>query len=319
MIELYTKAGKLLRLENLGKMTEEHQDFIAIQFQDYQEEDLEWVRSNFGIDLSIMNNTEDFEISSHFQENAHQSSFHISLPYYKQRDDVMAEESFFVILTATKVFAFSNSNLDDYLNEIYAHKFQSRKYTSLEVEDLFRFHIGFIADYYADITENIAKRIKQVASRVLVKKEFKDDDLDIITQLNFNNLLIKESINEFTRILTLQKKSLRESTFNVKDTIDEELNDLSVVSDYIQFNFDRLDDLKENISNKIELEQNKIFKLLTVVTFCISMPTLIAGIFGMNFKFMPELESRYGYPLALIAMLVTLVAPLVYFKRKKWL
>jgi magnesium transporter len=105
----------------------------------------------------------------------------------------------------------------------------------------------------------------------------------------------------------------------VKDKIDEELNDLAVVSDYIQFNFDRLDDLKENISNKIELEQNKIFKLLTMVTFCISMPTLIAGIYGMNFQNMPELATKYGYLFALIAMLLSVVIPLVYFKRKKWL
>ncbi|AEA42487.1 CorA family divalent cation transporter [Fluviicola taffensis] len=318
MIELYTKNGKLHKLESIQNMTDEQMDFISIRFYDYKEEDLNWVKSNFNIDLSIMNHVEDIEISSHFQENDYQSSFHFSLPQYKQKN-LMVEESLFVVLTEERVFGFFNSSLGDYFTDIYGHKFDSRMNTLYQVEDLFKFLIEFLSDYYADITENIAKRIKQLASRVLVKKEFMEDDLDTITQLNFNNILIKESLNEFRRILRLHKKGVRESKSSVKDKIDEELNDLAVVSDYIQFNFDRLDDLKENISNKIELEQNKIFKLLTMVTFCISMPTLIAGIYGMNFQNMPELATKYGYLFALIAMLLSVVIPLVYFKRKKWL
>jgi len=106
---------------------------------------------------------------------------------------------------------------------------------------------------------------------------------------------------------------------NIKETIESEINDLSVVSDYIQFNFDRLDDLKENISNKIDLEQNYIFKMLTVFTVCISLPTLIAGIYGMNFANMPELNTTFGYPLAIIAMVFSTILPYIYFKRKKWL
>jgi len=318
MVELYTKTGKFLKLESAREITGNHDDFISVQFHDYKPDDLEWVKSCFDIDLSIMNNTEDIEISSHFQENDRQSSFHFSLPYYRQKN-LMDEESLFMIMTEDKIFGFFSSGIDEYLNDIYGHRFDSRVSGLYEVEDLFKFLIEFLSDYYADITENIAKKIKQLASRVLVKKEFQDDDLDLITQLNFNNMLVKESINEFVRILMLKKKSVRKSNPNIKDKIDEELNDLSVVSDYIQFNFDRLDDLKENIGNKIELEQNKIFKLLTMVTFCISMPTLIAGIYGMNFKYMPELASQYGYAFALLAMVLSVVIPLVYFKKKKWL
>lgn len=318
MIELYTKAGTILKLKGIEELNENPTDFVLIQFQDYTREDLAWVESNYGLDLSIMQHTEDIEISSHFQESDQQTAFHFSLPYFKQRDS-MVEESYFLIMTENRFFAFSSSGLDEYFTDLYAHKFDSQKKRLIETEDMFAFQIEFLSDYYADITENIARRIKFLASRVLVKKEFQEDDLDTITRLNFNNLLIKESMNEFIRILTLTKKSARRSKMNIREQIDEELNDLSVVSDYIQFNFDRLDDLKENISNKIELEQNKIFKLLTMVTFCISMPTLIAGIYGMNFQHMPELASHYGYPLALVAMVLSVVLPLVYFRRKKWL
>lgn len=318
MIELYTKAGELLKLQSIAELQASRIDYMLIQFQDYTEEDLEWVRSEFNLDLSIMTRFEDIEISSHFQQNDLQSSFHFSLPYYKQKD-LMVEESYFMIMTDERFFAFSSSELDEYLTEIYAHKFDLMKQKLSDPEAMLMFHLEFLSDYYADITENIAKRIKHLASRVLIKKEFKESDLDTITQLNFNNLLIKESMNEFVRILTLQKKSARKSNADLKDKIDEELTDLSVVSDYVQFNFDRLDDLKENVSNKIELEQNKIFKLLTMITFCISMPTLIAGIYGMNFQHMPELGTKYGYYFALLAMALSVIVPLIYFKRKKWL
>ena len=97
------------------------------------------------------------------------------------------------------------------------------------------------------------------------------------------------------------------------------MSDLSAISDYIQFNFDRLDDLKENVSSKIDLEQNHIFKMLTVVTVCISLPTFIAGLYGMNFDDMPELKAPHGYPIVIILMLLSALLPFIYFKRKKWL
>lgn len=114
-------------------------------------------------------------------------------------------------------------------------------------------------------------------------------------------------------------KSNFEKKMGLRESIESELDDLAVISDYIQFNFDRLDDLKENASNKIDLEQNHIFKMLTVVTVCISLPMLIAGIYGMNFEKMPALKTAYGYPIALIAMIFSAILPFIYFKRKKWL
>ena len=318
MIELYTNEGVFLKLAHVSDIPTDHSKLILIQFQDYNKEELEWAKSNFDIDLTIISNSEDIEISSHFMEREHQSSFHFSLPYYKQKD-LMVEESVFLVLTENKIFTFTSAAQDTYFSETYAHKLDLLKNKLHHANDLFAFLIAFFTDYYADVTENISKRVKQLATRVLVKKEFKNEDLDTITELNFNNLLIKESINEFSRILTLKKKTARQATTSLKDKIDEELNDLSIISDHIQFNFDRLDDLKENISNKIELEQNKIFKLLTVVTFCISMPTLIAGIYGMNFQNMPGVTSSYGYPAILTVMLLSVVVPLMYFKKKKWL
>jgi magnesium transporter len=69
----------------------------------------------------------------------------------------------------------------------------------------------------------------------------------------------------------------------------------------------------------VNLEQNNIIKLFSVMAVVLMPPTLIASIYGMNFKAMPELEWAHGYPMALIMMLMAAVLPYFLFKWKKWL
>lgn len=69
----------------------------------------------------------------------------------------------------------------------------------------------------------------------------------------------------------------------------------------------------------VNLEQNNIIKLFSVMAVVLMPPTLIASIYGMNFKVMPELDWQHGYTYALIAMLVAAILPYMFFKWKKWL
>jgi magnesium transporter len=69
----------------------------------------------------------------------------------------------------------------------------------------------------------------------------------------------------------------------------------------------------------INIEQNAIIKIFSVVAVIFLPPTLVASIYGMNFDIMPELKWHLGYPLALIMMLVSAFLPYLYFKRKGWL
>ena len=70
----------------------------------------------------------------------------------------------------------------------------------------------------------------------------------------------------------------------------------------------------------VSIEQNKIIKLFSVMSVVMMPPTLIASIYGMNFKkWMPELEWEWGYPLALAFMAAAAAIPYLYFKRKRWL
>ena len=69
----------------------------------------------------------------------------------------------------------------------------------------------------------------------------------------------------------------------------------------------------------IDIQQNDIIKIFSVAAVVFLPPTLLASIYGMNFHHMPELNWMFGYPLALILMVLAAVLPYIYFKRKGWL
>ena len=69
----------------------------------------------------------------------------------------------------------------------------------------------------------------------------------------------------------------------------------------------------------INLAQNDIIKLFSVLAVIFLPPTMIASIYGMNFKVMPELDWWWGYPAALLLMVAVAVGPYIFFRWKKWL
>jgi magnesium transporter len=69
----------------------------------------------------------------------------------------------------------------------------------------------------------------------------------------------------------------------------------------------------------ININQNKIIKIFSVASVALLPPTLIASIYGMNFKAMPELDWSLGYPYAIALMVASVAAPFIYFRRKGWL
>lgn len=74
-----------------------------------------------------------------------------------------------------------------------------------------------------------------------------------------------------------------------------------------------------DIAREEDLNQNKIIKIFSVASVAMLPPTLIASLYGMNFRVMPELDWKFGYPFALCLMVLSMVAPFWYFRRKGWL
>ena len=97
------------------------------------------------------------------------------------------------------------------------------------------------------------------------------------------------------------------------------MKDVMSLLQHTQFSFERLEYLQDTLMGLVNIEQNKIIKIFTVVSVIFMPPTLIASIYGMNFRVMPELSFSFGYPIAIVLMICSSVLTLWYFKRKKWL
>lgn len=69
----------------------------------------------------------------------------------------------------------------------------------------------------------------------------------------------------------------------------------------------------------MDIEQNRIIKIFSVMSVVFLPPTVVASAYGMNFDFMPETHWEYGYPFAILFMIAAGIAPYLYFKKKKWL
>ena len=97
------------------------------------------------------------------------------------------------------------------------------------------------------------------------------------------------------------------------------LRDGQALSDHASYLGNKVSFLLDATVGMVSIEQNDIIKLFSVASVVLMPPTLIASIYGMNFKVMPELDWTHGYPLALIAMLCAAIGPYMFFKWKKWL
>ncbi|NID09198.1 CorA family divalent cation transporter [Fibrivirga algicola] len=318
VIELLDRNKQIVKLQRITDIPTDLSTICSVQLIDYTSDDIRRLEKLFAIDASMLNNSDDIEISSHYQEEESQLAFNFSLPYLTAQNRI-EELTVCFILKENIMFSFMATNIEQFVPDNQRQRqFDNIKTLPFTFDTFLLLMIGIISDYFADLTEVVSKNIKSVYANLQQQTDFSEAELDEVTKLKFNNLIIKESLNEYRRILHLLKKSPK-LTAELKETISLDLTDLTVINEYVQNNFERLNDLKEYVSSKIDLEQNRIFKILTIITMCISLPMLVAGIYGMNFKYMPELEWKYGYVYVLILLLLGFIAPLIWFKRKKWL
>jgi magnesium transporter len=95
--------------------------------------------------------------------------------------------------------------------------------------------------------------------------------------------------------------------------------DVTSLSEHASYLVDSLQFLLDATLGLISIEQNAAMKLFSWTAVVFLPPTLIAGIFGMNFHYMPELSWRFGFPLSLAVMFCCAVGPYLYFKRRGWI
>jgi magnesium transporter len=106
---------------------------------------------------------------------------------------------------------------------------------------------------------------------------------------------------------------------DLREQVRTALRDLQSLEEHATFQSSKIQFLLDATLGLANLEQNNIIKLFSVMAVVFMPPTLIASIYGMNFKHMPELDWPFGYPMAIVLMIVAAVLPYVFFRWKRWL
>ena len=124
---------------------------------------------------------------------------------------------------------------------------------------------------------------------------------------------MRELINNMERC---ENELIKESTdIYLRDVHDHTIRVIDTVETYRDLLSGMMDVYLSSVSNKM----NEVMKILTIITTIFVPVTFIAGVYGMNFDFMPELHSKWGYPAVWLVMLLIIALLVTYFKRKKWL
>ena len=173
-------------------------------------------------------------------------------------------------------------------------------------------------DMDADMVEHLSKEIVTTGRKDPQSFDRPSQLLEYITSYEDINITFRENLTDKHRVLSSLLKSSMISE-NQKRELGLMIKDVNSLITSANFNFERLDYLQDLFLNHMSMEQNKVIKIFTVMSVIFLPPTLIASIYGMNFKFLPELNWAFGYPVALMLIALSAVLPLYIFKKKGWL
>jgi magnesium transporter len=132
---------------------------------------------------------------------------------------------------------------------------------------------------------------------------------------------VRESLVSVGRVVTFVAASVDGVKWSkdMREQLKTMQRDVISLTDHASFLSNKITFVLDAMLGVVNLEQNNIIKLFSVMAVVLMPPTLIASIYGMNFKIMPELEWTHGYPMALVMMVLAAVLPYLFFTWKKWL
>jgi magnesium transporter len=185
-----------------------------------------------------------------------------------------------------------------------------------------------IIDRMADAIEHIqadvdtlSHTIFEVRGAAQTKQRALDELLRSVGQRGDVASKARESVHSFGRLLTYLIFAVNELKADkmLKERIKTAARDVSSLADHVNFLSNKIVFLLDAVLGMITIEQNNITKIFSIAAVIFLPPTLIASIYGMNFQHMPEVDSPYGYPIALGLMVICAILPYIYWKRRGWL
>ena len=178
-------------------------------------------------------------------------------------------------------------------------------------------------DLDADMIELLSKEISQYAKRINEEEDIDQELLIDISQLQENTMMVRENVVDKQRLISNLMRSTKVPS-SLESRLNVLLQDISSLLNHTNFCFERLEYLQDTVLGLINLEQNKIMKVFTVVSVFLMPPTLIAGFYGMNVR-LPMVDadspnaSFWNWIIILAVMAISCLAIWIVFKKKKLL
>jgi magnesium transporter len=319
MLNVFSLAlGRLVQeeIESLDALA--HVQPVWVDLDAPTPEEKGWIAQRFGVTIPDDAVDDDLEESARFYEEDN-GELHIRSDFLIDDDENPRNVRVAFILFRNVLFSMH----DEELPVFRLLRLRARRIPALieDAKDVLLKLYAADAEYSADALEGIYDALEVVGQRVL-KEDVNDavaaEALSAIAKEEDLNGRIRRNVMDTRRAISFMMRSrlLNAEQFEEARQI---MRDIDSLDSHTTFLFDKINFLMNATVGFININQNKIIKLFSVASVALLPPTLIASVYGMNFDVMPELNWQYGYPFAIGLMVVSVVAPFVYFRRKGWL
>lgn len=292
-------------------------DALWVDISEPEEHERQLIQTQFNQELATSPELDDIEASARFFEDDDGLHVH-SFFYYEDADDHAGNSTVAFTLRDGRLYTLRERELPAFrLYRMRARKQTMQDGNGYEILlDLFETKIEQLADEIENIYSNL-----ETLSRAIMKGK-QDDEFDKA----LSALAEQEDIGWKVRLCLMDTQ--RALNFLVRRTrlpanqleqAREILRDIESLLPHNESLFQKVNFLMQAAMGFINIEQSRIIKIFSVVSVVFLPPTLVASSYGMNFKFMPELDWSLGYPAAIGVMVAAALAQYLYFKRKNWL
>lgn len=317
MVNCYIKKGNRLNvIEGIEALenNEDKNNVIWIDMLLPNIEEIRAVENMFDIHFPTKQESEEIELSSRYWEE--NNRIEVNSYFLVNENNQASNETVSFILQGSLLISIRYKKLESF--NTFTKKLLMSPREFKNGYSIFCQIIDIRIDADADTIENLAKEITKIRKHVFT--DYSNDDEEILEKIStFEdlNMKIRENLTDKQRILSSLLKS--EKFVDDKNELPIMLKDIKSLIDHTNFNFERLDYLQNIFIGILNIEQNKVIKIFTIVNVIFLPPTLIASLYGMNFEFMPELHWEYGYLLSIVFMIIASITPILIFKKKGWI
>ncbi len=320
MINLFVLQNGRLSQEQVEDRNEllQYANPIWIDVVDPEEEELVWIKEAFGVLLPELDDLGDLEASARYFE-ADDGHLHIRTDFLLDEEETSRNVRVAFVLTKQVLFSIHDEDLPVF--RLVRLRARLRPGSVSNAKDVLLDLYSTDAEYSADALEEVYENLEQAGKRVL-SEDINDADaaevLETIATEEDTNGRIRRNVMDTRRALSFLMRSKLLSD-EQQEEARQILRDIDSLENHTAFLFDKINFLMDATVGFINLNQSKIIKIFSVVSVALMPPTLLASIWGMNYKHMPELDATWGYPMAICAMIISAIIPLWYFHHKGWM